>query len=170
MDFFETINKRYSVRGFKDKKVEKEKLNQILEAGRRAPTGVNYQPIKIFVIDTEKNKELLKEIYPQPWFVEAPLVICVVASHKEAWTRPWDGKNIAEIDASIVMDHMILAATALGLGTCYIAAFKPYAALKLFDYDETLEPILFTPLGYPNAEPSERNNVRKNLTDLVIYK
>ena len=75
MDFFETINKRYSVRGFKDKKVEKEKLDQILEAGRRAPTGVNYQPIKIFVIDTEKNKELLKEIYPQPWFVEAPLVI-----------------------------------------------------------------------------------------------
>ncbi len=170
MDFFETIEKRYSTRGFKDKPVEKEKLDKILEAARRAPTGVNYQPFKIIIIDTKKNKELLQKIYPQPWFVEAPIVICIAASHKDAWTRPWDGKNIADIDATIVMDHIILAATALGLGTCYIGAFKPYAALELLDYDETLEPILFTPLGYSDAEPSERNNVRKDIEELVIYK
>lgn len=57
----------------------------------------------------------MSEIYGAKWFVEAPYVLCVVANVDEAWTRPWDGKNIADIDATIVMDHIILAATKLDL-------------------------------------------------------
>lgn len=124
MDFDDVINKRYSVRGYLDKEVEDEKLEYVLKAATIAPTGVNNQPFKVFVIDTKKNKKQLSEIYGAKWFVEAPYVLCVVANVDEAWTRPWDGKNIADIDATIVMDHIILAATNVGLGTCYIAAFQ----------------------------------------------
>jgi nitroreductase len=168
MEFSELIEKRYSVRGYKDKPVEKEKLDKILEAGRLAPTGVNYQGFKIFVIDTKKHKEALKKIYHQSWFVEAPLVLCVAMAPTKSWTRPWDGKNISDIDAAIVMDHMILAATDLGLGTCYIGAFRKYAAIEFLELDEEYEPVLFTPLGYPDDEG--RNMPRKNIDELVFYK
>jgi len=168
MEFFDVIRNRYSVRGYKDKPVEKEKLDKILEAGRLAPTGVNSQGFKIFVIDAKKHKEALKKIYHQSWFVESPLVLCIAMAPTKAWTRPWDGKNISDIDASIVMDHMILAATDLGLGTCYIGAFKKYAAIEFLELDEEYEPVLFTPLGYPDDEG--RNMSRKSIDELVVYK
>lgn len=168
MEFFDVIKNRYSVRGYKKDSVEKEKLDKILEAGRIAPTGVNSQAFKIFVIDTEKHKEELKKIYHQPWFVEAPLVLCVAIAPGKTWMRPWDGKNISDIDASIVMDHIILAATDLGLGTCYIGAFKKNEAIKFLELGEEFEPVLFTPLGYPNDKG--RNTTRKDLEELVVYK
>ena len=135
MDFDDVINKRYSVRGYLDKEVEDEKLEYVLKAATIAPTGVNNQPFKVFVIDTKKNKESLSEIYGAKWFVEAPYVLCVVANVDEAWTRPWDGKNIADIDATIVNDNEV--------------------------------PILFTPLGYGNAEP--RDTPRKEIDEFVEY-
>jgi len=168
MEFFDVIKNRYSVRGYKDKSVEKEKLDKVLEAGRLAPTGVNYQGFKIFVIDTKEHKEALKKIYSQPWFVEAPLVLCIAIAPNKTWTRPWDGKNISDIDATIVMDHMILQATDLGLGTCYIAAFKKYAAIEFLELEEEYEPVLFTPLGY--ADDEGRDTSRKNIDELVVYK
>lgn len=168
MEFFDVIKNRYSVRGYKSDKIEKEKLDQVLEAGRLAPTGVNYQGFKIFVIDTEKHKEELKKIYPEPWFVEAPIVLGIAMDPSKAWTRPWDGKNISDIDAAIVMDHMILAATDLGLGTCYIGAFKKDEAVKFLELDEKYEPVLFTPLGYPNDEG--RKPEKKAIDELVVFK
>ncbi|MDR1820464.1 MAG: nitroreductase family protein [Methanobrevibacter sp.] len=167
MEFFDVIENRYSVRGYKKDKVEKEKLDKILKAATIAPTGVNSQGFKVFVIGTEKNKEALKKIYAQNWFVEAPLVLCVVADKSKIWTRPWDAKNIADIDATIVMDHIILAATDLGLGTCYIAAFKKYEAIKFLNLSEEYEPILFTPLGYPSADRADRP--RKPVNEIVEY-
>jgi len=168
MEFFELIEKRVSVRGYKQDSVEEEKLEKVLKAGILAPTGVNYQAFKIYVIDTEKHKEALKKIYPQPWFVEAPIVLCLAMAPAKCWTRPWDGKNISDIDAGIVMDHMILAATDLGLGTCFIGAFKKYAAYDMLEFDEEYEPVLFTPLGYPNDKG--RNTSRKTIEELVVYK
>lgn len=168
MEFFDVIKERYSMRGFTDQEVEKEKLDKVLEAARLAPTGVNFQPFKVYVIGTKNNKEVLSEIYGAEWFVEAPYVLCVVANKDAAWTRPWDGKNIADIDATIVMDHIILAATDLGLGTCYIAAFKADIAKEFLELEDNWEPVLFTPLGYGNAEP--RDTPRKPIEELVVYK
>lgn len=168
MEFIDVINERYSVRGYLDKEVEKEKLEYVLKAATLAPTGVNKQPFKVYVIDTKKYKKELSEIYAAEWFVEAPYVLCVVALRNEAWVRPWDSKNIADIDATIVMDHMILAATDVGLGTCYIGAFKKNYAHQFLELDETEEAVLFTPLGYPNAEP--RETPRKELDEFVVYK
>lgn len=167
MEFVDVINKRYSVRGYLDKEVEKEKLEYVLKAATLAPTGVNNQPFKVYVIDTKKNKEALREIYAAEWFVEAPYVLCVVGLVDKAWLRPWDRKNIVDIDATIVMDHIILAATDVGLGTCYIAAFKPDKAKRFLNLDENEVPVLFTPLGYGNAEP--RDTPRKELDEFVEY-
>ena len=168
MEFIDVINERYSVRGYLDKEVEQEKLEYVLKAATIAPTGVNKQPFKVYVIDAKKYKEELSKIYKASWFVEAPYVLAVVALRNEAWVRPWDSKNIADIDATIVMDHMILAATDVGLGTCYIGAFKKNYAHQFLELDETEEAALFTPLGYPNAEP--RETPRKELDEFVVYK
>ena len=168
MEFIDVINERYSVRGYLDKEVEQDKLEYVLKAATIAPTGVNKQPFKVYVIDAKKYKEELSKIYKASWFVEAPYVLAVVALRNEAWVRPWDSKNIADIDATIVMDHMILAATDVGLGTCYIGAFKKNYAHQFLELDETEEAVLFTPLGYPNAEP--RETPRKELDEFVVYK
>ena len=168
MEFIDVIDERYSVRGYLDKEAEQEKLEYVLKAATIAPTGVNKQPFKVYVIDAKKYKEELSKIYKASWFVEAPYVLAVVALRNEAWVRPWDSKNIADIDATIVMDHMILAATDVGLGTCYIGAFKKNYAHQFLELDETEEAVLFTPLGYPNAEP--RETPRKELDEFVVYK
>lgn len=166
MDFFETIEKRYSVRGYKDLPVKKEDLDKILKAAAMAPTAVNFQPFKVFVIDTNKNKEALKNIYPADWFYNAPLVLCVAVDSDAAWTRSDDNKNFADVDGAIVMDNIILAATALNLGTCYIGAFNPDAANDLIDSDK-YAPLLFTPLGYIDADPRVQD--KKSVDEIVEY-
>ena len=167
MEFIDVINQRYSVRGYLDKDVEQEKLDYVLNAATLAPTGVNYQPFKVYVIDTKKNKEALSEIYSAKWFTQAPYVFCVVAQTDKSWVRKWDNKNISDIDATIVMDHIILAATNVGLGTCYIAAFKPDKARELLQLEDSEEPVLFTPLGYGDAEP--RDTPRKEIDEFAVY-
>lgn len=167
MSVLDIMEKRYSVRGYLDKEVEQDKLDKILRAAQVAPTGVNAQAFKIYVIDTKKHKEKLQEVAQWDWFFEAPIILAVVSKSADAWTRSWDGKNLGDIDATIVMDHIILEATELGLGTCYIAAFHKEPLSELLSLSDEFEPILLTPLGYPNAQP--RGTDRKSLDDLVEY-
>ncbi len=166
MEFIELVKKRYSVRAYKNDPVEDEKLDKILEAARFAPTAVNYQPFQIWVIKTDGKKEELKGIYQAEWFSEAPLVLCVCSIPENAWSRR-DGKNYADVDAAIVMDHIILAATSLGLGTCWVGAFDVEEARKVLSLPEGVEPLVFTPLGY--AADDLRPKSRKELSELVKY-
>ncbi|MEN6592368.1 MAG: nitroreductase family protein [Methanobacterium sp.] len=166
MEFLDLVKKRYSVRGYKSNEVEEEKLNLVLEAARLAPTAVNKQPFQFIVIKTRGREEELKRIYQADWFVQAPIIICAATLPDEAWVRS-DGKNYAEVDTAIAFDHLILAATSLGLGTCWIAAFDLEAAREVLDIPEDVLPLLFTPLGYPAAEP--RGMGRKTLGELVRY-
>lgn len=166
MNFQELIEKRYSVRAYKRDVVEDEKLHQVLEAARLAPTAANRQPFQLIVISTAGREDDLRSIYDREWFTRAPLVICVCGIPSRAWTR-MDGKSYEDVDVSIVMDHLILAATDLGLGTCWIAAFDPDAARGVLGLPEGVEPIAFTPLGYPADQA--RSKARKPLSDLVRY-
>lgn len=166
MEFLELAKKRYSVRAYKKEAVEEEKLDAILEAARFAPTAVNYQPFQLIVIKTEGREEELKRVYQAEWFREAPIVICVCAIPDNAWRRR-DGKNYADVDATIVMDHIILAATSMGLGTCWIGAFDVTAAREILGLPEGVEPLVFTPIGYPADEIGEKK--RKKLSELVRY-
>jgi len=166
MDFFSTISNRYSVRAYQNRPVEKEKLQQVLEAARLAPTAVNKQPFRLVVMNTRGHEQELNRVYHREWFVQAPLVICICTMPAEAWNRR-DGKNYADVDATIAMDHLILSATELGLGTCWIGAFDPAAAKQVFALAPGWEPLIMTPLGYPADQP--RLKTRKPLTELVNF-
>jgi nitroreductase len=166
MQFSELIKTRYSVREYKSDQVEEEKLQKILEAANLAPTAANRQPFQIIVIHTTGRETELQTIYHRDWFTQAPLVVCVCALPNQSWSRR-DSKNYCDVDATIAMDHLILAAADLGLGTCWIAAFDPQAAREILDLPDEVEPIAFTPLGYPADELKMKK--RKDLSELVRY-
>lgn len=167
MEFSELIAARYSVRAYRPDLVEDEKLQLILEAARLAPTAANRQPIQLIVLHTFGREAEIGRIYRRPWFVQAPMVIAVCAISSQAWVRESDRFNARLIDAAIVADHMILAATNLGLGTCWIAAFNVDAARRVLCLPAEVEPVIFTPLGYPADAPGPK--IRKPLPELVRY-
>ena len=165
MDFQELTRKRYSVRAYKPDPVEGDKLARILEAARIAPTAANRQAFRIIVIRTDERKADLRRIYGRDWFVQAPLVLCVCAVPSEGWVRKTDGWNAAEVDATIVMSHIVLAAAEEGLGTCWIAAFDPAAAREVLGLPPDVIPSAFTPLGY--AADTAGPKKRRPLDELV---
>jgi nitroreductase len=167
MEFSELITARYSVRAYRPEPIEDEKLQAVLEAARLAPTAANRQPIQLVVLHTAGRQEEIGKIYPREWFVQAPLVIAVCAVSAQAWVRESDRFNARLIDAAIVADHLILAATNLGLGTCWIAAFNVEAARSVLQLPEEVEPVIFTPLGYPADQAGAK--IRKSLEELVRY-
>lgn len=166
MEFTELIKKRYSVRAYKSDPVEEDKLQRVLEAVRLAPTAANRQAFQIIVIHTAGREAELRRIYGRDWFVQAPLVICACGIPAQNWVRS-DGKNYNDVDVTIAMDHLILAATDAGLGTCWIGALDPAAAREVLGLPDGVEPIAFTPLGYPADQP--RPKKRKALSELVRY-
>jgi len=166
MEYLDLIKERHSVREYKDDNVEEEKLNKILEAALIAPTAHNMQAFKIVVIRTKDHEDKLKKIYPKSFFTQAPIVLGVFSIKQNSWIRK-DGRNYGDVDAAIVMDHIILAATALGLGTCWIANFDSVAASELTMLGEGYEPIAFTPIGYFQAKDFKK--IRKTLEEIVVY-
>jgi len=167
MEYSQLIASRYSVRAYRPDPVEDEKLQQVLEAARLAPTAANRQPIQLVVMHTDGRQAEIGRIYQKPWFVQAPLVIAVCAISSLAWVRESDRFNARLIDAAIVADHLILAAANLGLGTCWIAAFNVEAARSVLGLPAEAEPVIFTPLGYPADLPGPK--IRKPLVELVRY-
>jgi len=142
---------------------------KILEAGRVAPTGCNNQPQCILVVQKEDGLAKLKKatnVYG------APLALIVCGDKRDAWNRPFDGKNIIEIDISIVTDHMMLQATELGLGSIWICYFKPDVIKAEFNLPEGLEPINILGIGYAGGaeqSPERHGNLRKQLSETVVY-
>jgi nitroreductase len=167
MEYSKLIAARYSVRAYRPDPVEEEKLQAVLEAARLAPTAANRQPFQLIVMHTRGREDEISKIYRRPWFIQAPLVIAVCALSSEAWVRESDRFNARLIDAAIVADHLILAAADLGLGTCWIAAFNVDAARAVLRLPDEVEPVVFTPLGYPADQPGPK--VRKPLSELVRY-
>jgi len=165
MNFQALIRARYSVRAYKPDPVEDDKLARVLEAARLAPTAANRQPFRVIVIPTKGREVEIGRIYPREWFRQAPLVLAVCAVPAEGWVRKHDGWNAAEVDASIVMSHIVLAAAEEGLGTCWIAAFDPVAAREVLGLPPEIVPSAFTPLGY--AADSGAPKKRRLLAELV---
>jgi nitroreductase len=140
-------------------------IGAVLEAARLAPT-TNRQSFQIVVIHTAGRDKELQRIYGKDWFTQAPLLVCICSVPAQAWVRK-DGKSYAYVDVAIAMDHLILAAANLGLGTCWVAGFDLPAAREFLRLPEDVEPIAFTPLGYPADQPGSKD--RKELSKLVRY-
>jgi nitroreductase len=164
MDFHELVRVRRSVRGYKPDPIDEGVLHRILSAGRVAPTACNLQPFQLIVVTDAETRGRMKEVYGREWFWQAPVILVGCAEPAKAWKRR-DGFSAAEIDLAIVMDHIILAATEEGLGTCWVCAFDEAKAKEILGVPPEVRVLAMTPLGYPNAEPGPF--VRKPLADLV---
>ncbi len=167
MEFYEVIRSRRSIRRYRPDPVQEDKLGRVLEAARAAPSAANRQPVLFYVIREAGLRSKLHAAYSLQWFTEAPVIVCACARPAEAWRRN-DGKSYADVDVTIAMDHLILAAAAEGLGTCWIGAFKPEELRRILDIPDELAPVALTPLGYPAEQPKARP--RKELDELVEYR
>src|SRR5690554_3223434 len=170
MDFLDLARKRCSVRSFLPREVEREKLLQVLEAARIAPSACNLQPWRIIVVEDSEKKMKLYESYQRDWFVKAPVILVICADHNQSWKRR-DGKDFADIDIAIAVDHMTLAAANLGLGTCWIGAFDEVKCRKALQLPKHLELVAMLPLGYPEKteSPERHKTSRKSLEEIVKW-
>ncbi|MBQ7822392.1 MAG: nitroreductase family protein, partial [Clostridia bacterium] len=153
MDFMKLAAERYSVRKFDGRKLEKEVLDKILEAGHVAPTGCNNQPQRILVITGDDALEKIKKC--TKYHFDAPCVMLICYNKRECWTRRYDGAICGIVDASIVTTHMMLEAFELGIGSTWVMSFDPAAIRTEFNVPEDYEPVALLPMGYPapDAEP-----------------
>lgn len=169
MDFLELAKERYSVRKFTDKKIEKEKLDLILEAGRVAPTAVDFQPQRILVMDNEESLEKLKLC--TKYHFDAPLALLVCYDSSVSWKRVCDKKDEGVIDASIVATHMMLEIQELGLGSTWVGHFDAQLIKKEFNIPENIVPVALLPIGYPrsDAKPASNHFKRYDIDKTVFY-
>ena len=149
------VRNRYSCRSYLDKPVEEEKVVYLNECMRLAPSAVNRQPWKFRIVRSAEGREKLQSCYSRPWFNEAPLYILASLLHDEEWVRA-DGKAHGNIDVAIAVEHLCLAATEQGLGTCWVCNFDAERCHQLFEMPETEEPVVIIPVGYPATEPTPR--------------
>lgn len=169
MDFLSIAKSRSSVRSYTSQKVEQEKLAKILEAAHVAPTAANLQPVRLLVVQEESG---LAKVGKAADLYHAPLAIVVCSDRSKAWTRPFDGKQTTDIDASILTDHMMLQAAELGLGSVWICYFKPDVLKRELNLPASLEPINILAIGYmdaPPANPARHAAQRIPLSELVSY-
>lgn len=168
MDFLNLVKERYSVRKFSSKKVEQEKIDLILEAGRLAPTAVNYQPQRILVLDTEDSLNKLKAC--TPYHFHAPLALLVCYDNTASWKRSYDGKDMGEVDASIVATHMMLEVTSLGLGSTWVGHFDPQKMKAAFALPKNILPVVLFPIGYPDETSAPHPNHAKRFeTGVTVF-
>lgn len=164
MDFEEVIEKRYSVRKYKPDTVPMDVVMRVLEAARMAPTWANMQGVRYVVITDEDKVAQVADGIGQKWVQSAPMFIAAISDEK------WSGKRgdlaYYMLDVGICFEHLVLAATNEGLGTCWIGVFNEDKLKKLLNIEKTRRIIVLTPLGYPNDVQKERN--RKDLSEIAF--
>jgi len=167
-NLMEIIRFRRSIRSYKPKKIEDDKLEYILQAFRKAPSAKNLQPWKLVVVKNKKKiGDLAIACNNQTFISEAPVIIVACAKEDEAYGVMGGYMNSYPIDIAIAMEHLILAATEKGLGTCWIGAFKEKLVKDLLKIPENVRVVALTPVGYPAEEKPKRG--RKSLSEVVCY-
>ena len=165
-NFLDLIKARYSARSYEQRAVEQEKIDYILECARLAPSAVNFQPWKFIIVESEEKRTALHAGYAQEWFQQAPIYIVVCADKSQSWTRKKDSHDHADIDAAIAAEHICLAATEVGLGSCWVCNFRPAIVSEVLGIDgETVYPVAIIPIGYAADAPTEKK--RKSLDEIL---
>ena len=168
MEFEKLIAERYSVRSYLPDPIPESALAEILRAGQLAPTAKNNQSQKVFVLQSDAARIKQKELHA---CYGAPLVLLVCGDEEIACNRPVTHHSMAEMDASIVATHMMLAAKSLGVDSTWICAFDHDKASELFCLPAHVKPHLLLALGYPapDGTPSARHTDRKPLEQTVTF-
>lgn len=169
MDFEKLISDRYSVRSFKNEHLTSEEINKILEAGHKAPTGCNYQPQRILVLNTDESINKLRSCTRSHF--GAPCAMLVCHNSEESWHRPYDGALSSPVDAAIVATHMMLGAWNIGVGSCWVMHFDPAKMRSVFNIPDNIEPVALLVMGYPSddARPLELHYKTRPIEDVVYY-
>jgi nitroreductase len=166
MELIEAIKNRRSIRTFKEDSVEREKLLEVLDAGRIAPSARNEQEWKFIVVrNSEKRERVSHACKDYEWVKDAP-VILVGCSTKTDYVMSC-GQYAYPIDLSIAFTHMMLRATDLGLGTCWLGAFNEKKIKQILDIPDPFRVVAVMPLGYPRFQPQPKS--RKSLNEIVSY-
>lgn len=168
MDFLELVKQRHSVRNYESRPIEPEKLEYILECVRLAPSAVNFQPWKFAVVTDPELLKQIKTVYAREWFQTAPCVIVACADHSSSWHRQADGKDHADIDVAIAVEHLCLAATQQGLGTCWVCNFDVPRCAEIMGLSENLTPVVLIPIGY--AVKSDIPEKKRKAKDEILLK
>lgn len=168
MDFYDVVKKRRSFRIYKPDMPEKEKLERILEAARLAPTWANMQGVNYIIIqESEKVKAIWKAIGQRRKFVNAPIFIVGIISENGSGTNT-NGEKYYGVDFGICFEHLILAATAEGLATCWIGFFNENKIKEILEIPDDYRVMGITPLGYSTKEKKEITD-RKLLSEIVHW-
>ena len=168
MEFEELIKERFSTRDFSSKKVEQEKIDMILEAGRIAPTAKNNQPIKIYVVTSDEGLNKIDKASPCRY--GSPTVLLVCGDKENAFKK--GDYSTYEMDASIVTTHMMLEATNIDINSVWVELFDKDVIREEFNIPENLIPVCLLPLGYKNdtCMPGPMHSIRKHIEEIVEYK
>ena len=169
MDFYELIENRESIRDYNSNMpVPNDILDRILNAGRLAPSASNKQPWRFILVSTAEKLAEIGDCYHREWFKQAPHILIIVGDKSNSWVRKSDNYNSIEIDLTIAMDHMILAAENESVGACWIIAYDHDILAKAIDLKDNEVVLSITPLGYQNPGfTKKRNKMRKSLDEIV---
>lgn len=171
MDFLELAKKRYSERRFDNRPIEGDILEKILEAGRIAPTGCNYQPQRFYLLKSEDAFEKLNSITRYRY--GAPIVILVCYDLDAVWKNPKDrlfsNYNSGEQDASIAAATMMYEAESVGVHSLWIRGFDARSVAEVFELSDNIMPVMMLALGYPseNSRPSDWHYIRKPIDEFI---
>ena len=165
MEVMEAIKARYSVRKYADRPIEPEKIAQIMEAGRLAPTASNQQLNKhIIVTDKDLIRQMVDACEGQKWIETAPAILVECASGDRTMIC---GQSARSMDGAIAMSYMTLEAVSLGLQFCWLGWFQPEKVRALLNIPEDYVVIAVAPLGYPAAE--WKRSKKKATEEVVVY-
>ena len=162
LSLVDVILNRRSIRSYEDKEIPQEILRQVLEAGRQAPSAANRQPIRFVVVtDSEAKIEFSKSMFGKH-IKNAPVVIVGCADEKSILTGRW-----AVVDATIALQNMVIAAWALGIGSCWIGSFSEEKVKELLKIPDKWRVVALLTLGYPAEQPKAKN--RKPFEELFSF-
>ena len=169
MEFSELVRARYSCKKYDGRQITKEQLDAILEAGRLAPTVKNLQEQRIYVVQSAEGLAKIDQITPCRY--GAPTVILVAYDKENVFVYPGEKRDSGIEDAAIVATHMMLAAKAAGVDSCWLNFFDPERAAETFGLPEKEEVLMLLDLGYAaeGAGPLENHGKRKELSETVQF-
>ena len=166
MNMLELSRQRFSARKFTDQKVSPSDLDYLLECARLAPSAVNRQPWRFVVVESEEAKARLRQVYNREWFATAPLYIVCYAHTGRCWTRAADQKAHGDIDVAIAAEHICLAATERGLGSCWVCNYDHDLMRSLFPLPDH-EAVVILPVGHIAPDCPQKAKDRLPLAELT---
>ena len=165
-DILSLSRERFSARKFTSEAVSQEDLEYIMESVRLAPSACNKQPWHWLIVRSDEAKQQLQQAYDRPWFKTAPMYVVGMKNVEENWVRKYDEKHHGDIDVAIATEHLCLAATERGLGTCWVCAFDPAIVNQHF-HREGFEPVVIVPVGHIAEDCPRGEKKRKAMEEIV---